>query len=236
MDPSAAPETSHTHDSIPDPNPPPPPPPAKADRPSNKRKKNHRNVIEQRYRQRLNAQFDRLLAVLPPADDAGTPSTHHHHHHRHHRHQYEHETPPRPQAGGSGSRPADHLANRSAFASTEQGAGTTQTGTASAPPHHSDRASGADGGGDGGAGGGSQAANNADGAGGGTTDAGRELLEEGVCEAAAAGRVSKAEVLRRAKAYIRALERENRRLVAERRELEVRWEEKKHRGVGVKGG
>ncbi|KAL2264114.1 hypothetical protein VTK26DRAFT_1983 [Humicola hyalothermophila] len=48
-------------------------------------------------------------------------------------------------------------------------------------------------------------------------------------------RVSKAEVLDRARRYIEALEREHRRLVAERRELDRLWERRKEREKGWRG-
>ncbi|KAK4235749.1 hypothetical protein C8A03DRAFT_17549 [Achaetomium macrosporum] len=170
----------------------PPTLPQKEDRrPSRKR---HHNLVEQKYRQRLNSQFKRLLDVLPPSSTGGDRDLR----------QPLLPLPLTPPPGGR------EVSNSSRVQLplpplTLALHDTVGVKMAAAPGNANDTSSGS---------------GSASEQGGGTER-----------------RVSKGEVLDRALLYIKALERKHRRLVAEKRELEVLWEENygcKGKGVGRK--
>ena len=144
---SKPPPPSKSHSSSPD------PPPS-----SHGHSRKRHNLVEQKYRHRLNSQFKQLLDILP------TSETDHSHHRQDSHSPVQDDSPsPPPHAG------------RAARTGTANGSNMS---SASLMLEQDDR------------------------------------------------RVSKGEVLDRARMYIRALEREHRKLVAERRELDLLWVER----------
>ncbi|KAJ4289390.1 hypothetical protein N0V88_006870 [Collariella sp. IMI 366227] len=151
------------------------------DSPDHCHSRKRHNLVEQKYRQRLNSQFKQLLDILP-ASMRDAPD------------------------GQHGSPPTRSVSVNSVLPSNVPLGSSNNTNRL--PPLQSTSPGGN-----------------------GSMPVGNLSLEKGD------RRVSKGEVLDRARMYIQALEREHRRLVAERRELDLMWEESyRRREAGAAGG
>lgn len=164
------------------------------------------NLVEQNYRQRLNAHFNRLLDILPtPETPDGTKS--------------QPCAQPQPQTQipkRSETQPENTTPTPIPMTNTPAATATPASTSPQLESLHTMTTTTIT----------TSASSNSD-----TTNP--SAKPPGVdTEGGAAGdqrRVSKGEVLDRARQYIQALEREHRRLVAQRRELEVEWEMKAER-------
>ncbi|EGS21717.1 uncharacterized protein CTHT_0035840 [Thermochaetoides thermophila DSM 1495] len=176
----------------------------KSSRPHSHSRTRH-NLVEQHYRQRLNSQFKRLLDILPSTTtrDGIKPSF-----------TYHHRTP---------GMPPTPTSNATVLPPLSEVLGTSRNphvhhhlnGHGRLPSNNYPATTSGDA---------SNSTNNSTSCTAKTPSGVGALVEKG-CDR----RVSKAEVLDRARLYIQALEREHRRLMAERRELELLWEEHRRR-------
>jgi hypothetical protein len=142
------------------------------------------NLVEQKYRWRLNSQFKQLLDILPTSDDTTTQTS-----------------PSRSPGTGTKAGPGAFQAIANAGRERETHAVAT---TATINKHISN-------------------------------GEGNVQNKDDNKNPGDQRRLSKGEVLDRARTYIQSLEREHRRLVAERRELDFLWEEGYRRRCDIRG-
>jgi hypothetical protein len=149
------------------------------------------NLVEQKYRSRLNSQFKQLLDTLPTSDDTTTKNS-----------------PSR--SPGSGTRAGPGAFQAITITNTDRDRETHAVASTATINNNSwDKHIG--------------------------NGEGNVRDKDDNKNAGDQRRLSKGEVLDRARMYIQSLEREHRRLVAERRELDFLWEEGYRRRCDIRG-